>query len=273
MGHTSRGATVGERIARERDRQRMSLSAFSRKVDALAPGARGTSRTALRNLEEGRVDSPSKEVVEAVADVLGVEERWLWTGDPPRFRPDPATRPGARRGIAAAPAAPAAPPRRSGPDPRLERAPVAPPIPPTPRDHAAWGPGVARTIGSECLLASAPEPVRTRFWSLLEEAADRRASGVSGPDDLIRLARRIDAAVLRPLALLRPGQRHEGPWFESYALEILERFAGALGGGGATARSSRVADAGDRRPGTPPSLRGSGSSSRRERDGLTWRLM
>lgn len=276
MAEASRGVAVGQRMARERERKEISLSAFSRSVHERTGGVRGTSRTALRNLENGRVDAPRKEVVEAAAEILDVDEEWLWSGRE-ELRPD---------------AAPETP--EGAPD--SDRNP--PEDPPFVHD-GPWAPEVARAIASSTHLARAPRPVRRRFWRLLRTAGNTSPS-VRTSDQLVRFAKEIDHLVLRPLDLIGPTTTTEGEGFVRYASSLLEAVSSSLdevveegrpkrGSSGSETSSSEdvsedvseaasegdavEADESAATPPDPPSVRRSPARDRRHRDGLTWRLM
>lgn len=239
-----RGIEVGSRVGRARQEAELNLSRFSREVRRVVGPVRGTSRTALRNLEQGRVDSPRKEVVEAIAQVLGVDERWLWTG----------------RRLPTLPAPGAA----------------EPVLPPVPDDDPVWTVELTERVAAQARLASAPPPVRDRFWALLRRTAAREDADVRDAEDVIELARGIEEAVLRPFPLLGLGDDDDGRLTAGTAL-LLDTLSSLLDQAARRPRSHPPEGATPSPdPPDPPSVRPpsrSRRSDRRHHDGLTWRLI
>jgi transcriptional regulator with XRE-family HTH domain len=80
-GVTVSGPAVGERVRLCAATRGMSVRDLARRVTAAAPSVRGASYGGIRLLLEGKIQNPRGEILEAIADVLGVSLGWLVDGE------------------------------------------------------------------------------------------------------------------------------------------------------------------------------------------------
>ena len=148
----------------------------------------GTSYGTIRSYETGAVLKPRREVLGAIASVLGIRAEWLITGNGYRTDQDE-KRASAQAGEV----------EWLGDD---------------------WGlrAAVYHRIRQETLLANMSPPVRSLFWETLRRLTS--PSVADGPDELYRIAKHIDAWVCAPLDWIR-GPEPTEPQLMNFRVAVL----------------------------------------------------